>query len=109
MHPDVNELAELLDRAKALLSKCGEEHWAQWLAKDSALIKKLDLYGIEHLLSAFGGMGSINDLVIHPANGHSVRDADIGNVNELLQALLEKIFALAKRLYGEEANARRGT
>lgn len=109
MHSDVKTLADLLDCTESMLLKCGEGKWAEWLGKDSALIKKLDLYGVEHLLSAFGGMGSINDIVIHPANGHTVRESDIDAVNEELQTLLGEIWALAKRLYWEEANARRST
>jgi hypothetical protein len=70
-------------------------------------VRGLDLYGVEHLLSAFGGMGSINDLVIHPMNGHRVIEAEIKVVNDELQTLLGKIKGLATKLYGDEANVRR--
>jgi hypothetical protein len=62
MHPEIQELVELLNATKLLLAKYGETQWSEWLAKDSLLIENLDLHGVEHLLSAYGGMGSINDL-----------------------------------------------
>lgn len=44
-----------------LLRDADEKHWATWLEKDRELIAKGDFYGVEHLLQAFGGMGSFND------------------------------------------------
>jgi hypothetical protein len=74
MRPEIQELVELLNATKLLLAKYGETQWSEWLAKDSLLIKNLDLHGVEHLLSAYGGMGSINDLLIHPTNGHKIEE-----------------------------------
>lgn len=51
-----------LHRAVALLGQDGEEHWAAWLSSDAGRIRAGDAYGLDHLLSAYGGMGSINDL-----------------------------------------------
>lgn len=48
----MNEAIELLQSVK-------EKQWSTWLAHDAALVEKRDLRGIEHLLSAFGGMGSL--------------------------------------------------
>ena len=62
---------------------------------------------VEHLLSAYGGMSSINDLLIHPANGHKIQEADVAKVNDELRSLLSKVFALSKKLYAEEANTSR--
>ncbi len=109
MNPEIRELAEMLETAQALLAKHEEYHWSDWLAKDARRVRNLDLYGVEHLLSAFGGMGSINDLIIHPINGHSIHVSEVDSVNEKLRLLLKKISTLANKLYGEEANARRRT
>jgi hypothetical protein len=109
VHPELQELAELLESAQSLLVKHGEQRWSSWLEKDARLVKNFDLYGIEHLLSAFGGKGSINDLVIHPINGHTVQESEVASVNEQLGLLLSKIAVLAKKLYAEEANAHRST
>lgn len=106
MDPEIRELADMLETTQALLAKHEERHCSDWLAKDAQRVRNLDLYGVEHLLSAFGGMGSINDLVIHPINGHSIQASEVDSVNEQLGMLLNKISTLAKKLYGEEANAR---
>jgi hypothetical protein len=55
-------------------------HWAERLAGDLRTIRAGDAYGLDHLLQAFGGMGSINDLVIHPVNGHRVDESDFRGV-----------------------------
>ena len=57
----VNELLSALDEAIALLRGANETHWLAWLEKDRRLIANGDFYGVEHLLRAFGGMGSFND------------------------------------------------
>ena len=66
MEPETTELVDTLAEAIALLRKHGVAHWANWLEKDKRLIGCSDFYGIEHLLSAFGGMGSFNDLRKRP-------------------------------------------
>ena len=82
MGPKTTELVSLLDSATALLRSCGEEHWAFWLEKDAARMRASDFGGIEHLLGAFGGMGSVNDLVLHPMNGHRLAESEMALVNE---------------------------
>ena len=104
MHPDIQKLVELLDEAQSLLAQYGEINWRSWLEKDARLIKNLDLYGVEHLLAAYGGMGSINDLVIHPINGHKIKEPEVNSVNEKFDLLRTKIYSLAKKLAAEEAN-----
>ena len=105
MHPEVAKLAELAQEVADLLIGYGERGWGDWFQKDAARIRNLDLYGVEHILLAYGGMGSINDLVIHPKNGHSVGIEDVAVANEKLRTLIGKISRLAKKLYGEEIDA----
>jgi hypothetical protein len=57
------QLLNTLAEAESLLRSHGEEHWASWLRRDAALIRASDGFGLEHLLRAFGGMGSFNDLI----------------------------------------------
>lgn len=54
-------LIAALDEASALLRASDEKHWSAWLEKDRRLIASGDFYGVEHLLQAYGGMGSLND------------------------------------------------
>lgn len=107
MHRNIQKLVALLMAAQSLLAQYGEKHWSSWLENDARLIRNLDLYGVEHLLTAYGGMGSINDLVIHPTNGHKIKDSDVASANEKFEILRTKIYSLAKRLAMEEANVRR--
>jgi len=58
------ELVSALDEVTLLLRESNEKHWTAWLEKDRRFIANGDFYGVEHLLQAFGGMGSFNDLVL---------------------------------------------
>jgi len=107
MHPDIQKLIDSLDEAQSLLDQYGVTDWGNWLEKDARLIKNLDFYGIEHLLSAYGGMGSINDLVIHHINGHKIKEPEVNSVNERFDLLRTKIYSLAKKLAVEEASVLR--
>jgi len=62
------ELLSALEQTIALLRGSGQLQWAERLEKDRSLIQGDDFYGVEHLLQAFGGMGSFNDLVLQPAS-----------------------------------------
>ncbi|WP_202805926.1 DUF6966 domain-containing protein, partial [Actinopolymorpha alba] len=79
-----SRLANLLDEAVGLLEKHGESHWASWLATSRRRIAAGDTYGLDHLLSAFGGMGSLNDLLVLRVNGHEINEAQEGAVNTRL-------------------------
>lgn len=59
-------LLTALDEAVVILRELGGDdptvaHWAGWLERDRARIAAGDLAGLDHLMQAFGGMGSIND------------------------------------------------
>jgi hypothetical protein len=109
MHPEVERLAILVEALSSFLRKYGEEHWSAWLSKDASRIRNLDLYGLQHLLGAFGGMGSISDLLLHPANGHKVSETEVDHVNEALRSMLSEVYRLAHTLYQEELSAKGGT
>jgi len=107
VHPEIQRLVELLESIQALLTKHGEKHWSVWLEKDVRLIINLDLYGVEHFLSSFGGMGSINDLVLHSLNDHRIQESETDAVNTQLHAWLGEAYLLAHKLYREDVNAQR--
>lgn len=65
------------------------------------LLRASDLEGVRHFLSAFEGMGSINDLVLHPINGHRIAESDVTKVNENLRALLSEAWELAREVRSE--------
>lgn len=71
MGPKTNELIEVLDQLTSLLESVGEKHWRKWVSQASRRLSNSDYSGIEYLLSAYGGMGSFNDLVICQKKSHS--------------------------------------
>ena len=60
----LDELLEILSEIIKLLESDGEQHWSRWMRRSRDRLLKSDYSGIEYLLSAYGGMGSFNDLVI---------------------------------------------
>ena len=49
-----------------LLKESGNDHWANWISKD--INDWIDNKKVDHHLSAFGGMGSINDTAVGGAD-----------------------------------------
>ena len=97
--PEVRKLISVLDAAASLLRSCGENHWADWLENDAALLRAGNVEGgIQHFLGAFGGMGSINDVVLTPISGQQIAERDVDNVYERFRALLSEASQLAKHV-----------
>ena len=95
MGPKTSDLRDRLRQTSALLNRADESHWAAWMDKSLHRIENSDLSGIDHLLGAYGGIGSFNDLVLIAANGHSVSDADYRSVNDRLDSLRSEMYELA--------------
>lgn len=64
MGPKTKELVDVLEALVQLLRSDDETHWSAWMAKSKARLENSDFSGITHLLGAYGGMGSFNDLII---------------------------------------------
>lgn len=101
MHPDIEILAQYLDQAEALLRCYGQVQWAKWLSTDARLIRALDFYGVEHLLAAYGGMGSFNDVILQRNDSGVPAKIDAAD-NEHLDKLRSEIYNLARKLKSEE-------
>ena len=78
------------------LRSSGETFWATRIEDDLHFIREGDAYGARRFLSYFGGMGSLNDLVICPENGHAVAKADVARVNDEVRAQLSSAYKLAQ-------------
>jgi hypothetical protein len=85
----------VLDQTIGLLEPYGEDQWAAWLRTSRRRLAAGDAYGLDHLLQAFGGMGSFNDLALMRANGHRIDPAQDGEVNDLLVRLRSDIWTEA--------------
>lgn len=90
MHP----YPHCLEVTIRLLDAVGEEHWAAWLREDLRFWRESE--DTRHHLSAYGGMGSINDVWLCQRNGHRVTDAQEPWVNELFQAFKGQCHTLAR-------------
>ena len=87
-----------LEACASLLRDCSEDHWASWLEKSVNLIKQRKFSGIELFEGAFGGMGSINDLVLSPINGHTIEQSKVGSCNDQMRNHFEKAHKLIKTI-----------
>jgi hypothetical protein len=83
---ELNELGDLLARVH-------EDWWASWAEHVSGRLGDGSA-GPDAVRAAFGGMGSLNDLIIHPINGHTIDDESIDAVNEQLDAARSRIYRL---------------
>ena len=96
MGPKTSLLCARLEETILLLERADEIPWAVWLKESLRSIEKGDISGIEHLLAAYGGMGSFNDLLIHPANGHRGNDVERAEMNERLAILRSELYDLGE-------------
>lgn len=64
MGPKTEELICALDKLAEVLESDGEAHWSHWARNARARLLNSDYSGIAYVLSAYGGMGSLNDLVL---------------------------------------------
>ena len=92
------QLIAILEQIEHLLVAHGEQHWSAWIKGEITAIKKYDAHGIGHLLSAYGGMGSFNDLWLCAANGHRIGESETKEVNATLSALRSEAYTLAKEI-----------
>jgi hypothetical protein len=84
---------QALTALEYLLDKVGEKHWRDWLRQDVDLWQsKKD---VSHHLSAYGGMGSFNDIWISVQNGYNVTKVQEPWVNHLFEILKGLCFRLA--------------
>lgn len=74
-------------RLSEILKKYEFAQWEAWVRRDVGRIVDGDYEGVVSLLTAFGGMGSLSDVLVHPMNGHDIEPGDIDRVNaELAEA-----------------------
>jgi uncharacterized protein DUF6966 len=69
LEPKMERLVPLLEELEEMLAKCGETQWSEWMAKSAQLLRQGNRDGITYLRRAYGGMGSLNDRLLHPAIG----------------------------------------
>lgn len=97
MGPKTQELIGVLDELASVLESDGNNHWGGWMRKARSRLLNSDFSGIEYLLSAYGGMGSLNDVVLGQSYKDGVFEWKPGYVelNEKFTALSSKAWKLA--------------
>ncbi|MBX8495899.1 DUF6966 domain-containing protein [Pseudomonas cichorii] len=99
MGTKIEELICVLDELVVVLESDGEEHWSQWMLDARTRLADSDLSGITKLRSAYGGMGSFNDLMLGQSyrNGVLCWKSGYGELNQKFYGLRDEIY----RVLGE--------
>ena len=88
LHRDVQTFAEKLLELEQLLEKNRAESWAEAIRKSRLAADHSDGWSVDRVLGLYGGMGSLNDLVLVAPNIE----------NDKLHALREEVWTLANNL-----------
>jgi hypothetical protein len=95
----MQKLIQLLISCEALLRGVRERFWANKIREVLSKSENgLDLYLLEEILSWYGSMGSINDLIISKHNDHTIDLKDENELNDELSRLRNQIYQEALRL-----------
>ncbi|WP_373369490.1 DUF6966 domain-containing protein [Laribacter hongkongensis] len=89
----------MLDELVSVLESGGNAHWGEWIRQARTRLLNSDYSGIECILSAYGGMGSLNDVVL----GQSCKDGVIEWKPESVE--LNERFAMLNRKAWELASS----
>jgi hypothetical protein len=95
MDADVVRLADALDDLATFLIAHSEPSWGDWIARDAVLVRRGDGRGVTHFLSAFGGMGSLNDLLFDQENGNAASEPEAKALNERFEELRDRAWRQA--------------
>ena len=100
MDSTIKELIETLDELAELLDSDGASRWGSWMSTSAQRLGNGDLSGVEHLLRAYGGMGSINDLILGQTtqNGSFAWKPGYVALNERFESLRNKAWRLAQHI-----------
>ncbi|MFH5067074.1 DUF6966 domain-containing protein [Enterobacter cloacae complex sp. 2024EL-00215] len=86
------EIKNVISKLHLLLHNCGNESWATKLAYIHGMINDDPDQARYLIMTSFGGMGSLNDIVL------SLNDQMLVEENRELDSLRKRLFELAQRL-----------
>ncbi|WP_312932734.1 DUF6966 domain-containing protein [Pseudomonas sp.] len=93
-------LAHVLEQLAELLESDGDQHWSRWMRTARARLLDGNPDAIRYLLSAYGGMGSFNDLILgqhYDENGFSWKPG-YAELNQRFDDLRGEAYDLAQRI-----------
>jgi len=85
-------LIKSLNDCAALLRSIGDDFWSAKMEGVAGRGPNLSSTEASQILGWFGGMGSLNDLIIMAANGHRVTPSEEEEMNARLNKLTSIIF-----------------
>ena len=89
----MQELASQLTVCAAFLEQYGvHPDWPSMLLALATRLRDGDISAAAELRTQFGGMGSFNDILIHPHNGHRIDEKDVDIVNSRLGEMRHQLF-----------------
>ncbi len=91
-HRRHGRLVDAVAETRELLVALGEDHWGNWMDAVDRELRAHDAHGLTRLVRALGGMGSFNDLVIHPINGHHIEAEGVSEANDKLRTLQSRMY-----------------
>lgn len=97
LHPEAAHLAELLRRLEEHLARHDAPDRAAVIGRCRACVEESDARGLHGFVALFGGMGSLNDLVLQRGG------TPLTTENDQLQDMLGAAWMLATTLLREEA------
>ena len=92
----------MFDELATIFELHGEQRWSHWIRDDAANLRRGDLGGVRHFLSAFGGMGSLNDRYLCIENGDKIEKAAVITVNTRLSQIRSDAWSLAREILSSE-------
>lgn len=103
MGPKTIELIAILEELEDVLQAQEDVLWKGWVTNSRSRLMASDYSGIEKLLSAYGGMGSFNDLVVgyYQKDGITHQRKGYGEANQVLSKLRNKAWKLATEIKRE--------
>jgi len=97
MGAKTKELVAVLQSLIDVLDRDNQTHWSKWMRVSKSRIEVSDFSGVTHLLGAYGGMGSFNDLMLGQSiqRGKIVWKENQAELNEELSRLRSEAWELA--------------
>ncbi|MEG3172186.1 MAG: hypothetical protein EOO77_04240 [Oxalobacteraceae bacterium] len=102
LHPDVARLAGTLEAMVTLLKLHGDNGWAEKVERCRSSIAQSDYHGVDRLLRLYGGMGSLNDVVLQ--SGGIAPAEDNERFNALRTDAWKQVNALARDRARDDGN-----
>lgn len=97
----VDSLMESMSLLIEVLRLHDEPFWANWMSEDMRAVDHGDARALDHILAAYGGMGSVNDLILVRIKGRLLTADERVAATEHLRDLLSRVYDLARSLRRE--------